>query len=85
MARYRIYLLTAPDHIDDYRAAECASDAEAEWLAGWLLQDHPAAEIWCGKRRVARVFCTREEFTPTTNQVLTDTPFAERTGFLLSA
>jgi hypothetical protein len=55
MHDYRIYLLTCENHIDDVHVAKCVSDKEAYNEAARVLQDYPAAEIWCGGRLVGHV------------------------------
>jgi hypothetical protein len=55
MHDYRIYLITCDNHIDDVHVANCVSDKEAKDEAACVLQDYPAAEIWCGSRLVGRI------------------------------
>lgn len=56
MQRYRCYLMSG-EHIQAVQTYECADDAEVILKAGTLLKskpEHPAIEIWEGKRLVAR-------------------------------
>ena len=56
MQRYRCYLMSG-EHIQAVQTYECADDAEVILKAGTLLKskpEHPAIEIWKGKRLVAR-------------------------------
>jgi hypothetical protein len=56
MQRYRCYLMRG-EHIQAVQTYECADDAEVILKAGALLEskpEHPAIEIWEGKRLVAR-------------------------------
>ena len=52
MHHYRIDLLMCEDCIDDVHVAKGISDKEAHTEAERVLQDYPAAEIWCGGRLV---------------------------------
>jgi hypothetical protein len=61
MHHYRIYLLTCDNHIDDVHVTNCVSDNEAEDEAACVLQDYPAAEIWCGSRLVGRISSDQAE------------------------
>jgi len=51
---YRIYLLGLDDHIRRGHDAHCSSDAEAFAEMAHIIGNSPAAELWCGTRRVGR-------------------------------
>jgi hypothetical protein len=54
MPFYRIYLLTAEDHIARRHDADCDCHASALHFAAEVCDGHPAVEIWHGKQMVAR-------------------------------
>jgi hypothetical protein len=51
---YRIYLLGPDDHITRGHDVHCSSDLEAFAEIAPLVGISPAAELWCGARRVGR-------------------------------
>jgi hypothetical protein len=51
---YRIYLLGPDDHITRGLDVHCSSDLEAFAEIARLVGISPAAELWCGARRVGR-------------------------------
>jgi len=54
MNDYRLYFMSADDHVLRAQDIECADDAAA--LEAARILDHAAViEIWCGKRLVGRV------------------------------
>lgn len=54
MNDYRLYFMSADDHVLRAQDLECADDAAA--LEAARVLDHAAViEIWCGKRLVGRV------------------------------
>lgn len=55
MASYRIYWFGADNHISAAQNIECSSDEEARAKAKDLIGEFPAAEVWNGPRRVARL------------------------------
>ncbi len=54
MPFYRIYLLTAEDHIARRHDADCECHASALHIAAEVFDGHPAGEIWHGKQMVTR-------------------------------
>ncbi|MGA8319548.1 MAG: hypothetical protein WB774_01690 [Xanthobacteraceae bacterium] len=55
MPEYRVYTITAGDHIDGpAKIIECDSDTAAVEQARGLI-DGPAIEVWDGARRIARM------------------------------
>jgi len=54
MARYRIYLFDAKDHVTRARVMDCADDDEALRLFGSSKLDDAASELWQGRRLVRR-------------------------------
>jgi hypothetical protein len=55
MTLYRVYMIGSDDHIKEAENIECASDEEACAEAEHRLDVYPAAEVWEGRRFVARV------------------------------
>jgi hypothetical protein len=55
MALYRIYMIGSDDHIKEAQNVECATDQEACLHAERMLDTYPAAEVWEGRRLVARI------------------------------
>ena len=55
MALYRVYKIGSDQHIKAAENIECATDQEARCEAERLLEVYPAAEVWEGRRLVARV------------------------------
>jgi hypothetical protein len=53
---YRIYLLTSENSIWSASDVDCADDAEAFAAIPGVIADFPAAELWCGVRRVGKWF-----------------------------
>jgi hypothetical protein len=51
---YRIYLLDEDDRIRRGQDADCSTDAEAFAEIAHIVGSFPAAELWCGTRRVGR-------------------------------
>ena len=51
---YRIYQLGPDDHIRRGHDVHCSTDAEAFAEIAHLIGSFPAAEVWCGARRVGR-------------------------------
>lgn len=49
---YRFYLLQADDHIARRREDYFTDDATAISAAEGVIEDYPAIEIWCERRRV---------------------------------
>jgi hypothetical protein len=49
---YRIYLLGSDEHIRQGHDVECSTDAEAYATIAKVVGGYPAAELWCGSRRV---------------------------------
>ena len=55
MTLYRIYMIGSDDHIKEAQNVECATDQEACLQAESTLDAYPAAEVWEGRRLVARI------------------------------
>jgi hypothetical protein len=51
---YRIYQLDRDGHIRKGRDVHCSSDLEAFAEIAHIVGSFPAAELWCGTRRVGR-------------------------------
>jgi len=51
---YRIYQLGSDDHIRRGHDVHCSTDAEAFAAIAHITGSFPAAEVWCGTRRVGR-------------------------------
>ena len=51
---YRIYQLDLDDHIRKGHDVHCSSDPEAFAEIAHIVGVYPAAELWCGTRRVGR-------------------------------
>ena len=51
---YRIYLLDMNDRIKRGQDVQCSTDAEAFAEIAHIVGSFPAAELWCGTRRVGR-------------------------------
>jgi hypothetical protein len=60
---YRIYLLGPDDHIRRAHDVDCATDAAAFAEIAPLIGSLPAAEVWCGNRRVG-VWGSVEKHSP---------------------
>ncbi|HEY7581694.1 MAG TPA: hypothetical protein VH855_29195 [Acetobacteraceae bacterium] len=55
MTLYRVYMIGSDDHIKEAENIECATDQEACVEAERMLDAYPAAEVWEGRRLVARI------------------------------
>jgi hypothetical protein len=64
MALYRVYMIGPDDHIKEAENIECATDQEACAEAQRRLDRHPAAEVWEGRRLVARIRAPGQSQTP---------------------
>jgi len=55
MKKYRIYILTSQEHVDETREGVFADDKAALAKAIEMRRESFAAEVWAGERLVARV------------------------------
>ena len=55
MTGYRVYMIGSDEHIKEAENIECATDKEACAEAERILGVYPAAEVWEGRRLVARI------------------------------
>lgn len=55
MTLYRVYLIGSDDRIKEAENIDCATDQEACAEAERMLDVYPTAEVWDGRRLVARI------------------------------
>ena len=55
MSNYRLFQINQADHIVDGHVMMCVSDDEAIAAVPQFLAGYAAVEVWCDRRRIARI------------------------------
>ena len=55
MSNYRLFQINTADQIVDGHVVACGGDDEARALAPQFLSGYAAVEVWCDRRRIARI------------------------------